>query len=128
MTSKQTIYTFHQAREKCPQGSAEAWRAFFSLYGPLAAQLLNFYAAGDPTGWERTVDSLTRNNFEGFRNMPQQSEREFLMAMRAETMEHAAAALANKVGETPPATKGLDLARVVKALEGSPLLHQEMIW
>src|ERR1051325_1150835 len=86
MNAKQTLVTFHRVREECEQGSADSWRAFLEFYTPLAFQLVALYAPDrSPRDqiWEQTISALAENNFERFRATERQSEREFLVDLRA---------------------------------------------
>ena len=47
MADKPAIYTFHKVREFGEQGSANAWRAFLNLYGPLCLRQLDLYFPDD---------------------------------------------------------------------------------
>src|ERR1700683_3800151 len=102
MAVKQTaILSFHQVRELCEQGSADGWRTFLNFYSPLCLHLLNIYAPGGAPVWERTLDALAQDNFQRLREMPRQSEREFLMDLRAELFERTLPVAEKSGGEAP---------------------------
>jgi hypothetical protein len=69
--------------------------------------------------------ALTQNNFERFRATARQSEREFLVDVRAMLYEQA---LAHEAAEAKAAKAPLDLERAGKIVAGLPLLHQEVLW
>src|ERR1700722_5001626 len=84
--NKQGVCTFHRVREQCEQSNPDAWRAFLAFYAPLCLHLLAMYspdaAAAEPV-WNRTLQTLGENNCERFRGTARQSEREFLLDVRA---------------------------------------------
>jgi hypothetical protein len=138
MTAKQqVVFTFHKVREEGEQGRAEAWRAFLDFYSPQCLHLLSIYApdvdeAARYAIWVKTLRALSENNFERFRATERQSEREFLVDVRALLFDTALAARRPQEGA---ATDGygagerlLDVERVGKILEGLPLMHQEVLW
>jgi len=127
--------TFQQVREQCEQGSAEAWRAFASLYGSLLAHLLDVYspagAESSPGIITRMLAVLTENDFARFRTTARQSEREFLIDIRALVLD---VALDNAAGPTPaesvetiPSAE-FSLESLGKLMDGLPLAHQEMVF
>jgi hypothetical protein len=130
-----TVLTFQQVREQCEQGGAEAWRAFANLYGPLLAHLVSMYS---PSGAEESssivkkmLAALTENDFALFRATARQSEREFLIDIRALLLDVALtsagdAAPADSV-ETKPSAE-FSLEQLGKLVEGLPLTHQEMVF
>ena len=134
------LYTFHKVREECEHLNADAWRAFLSMYGPLGAHLLAMYApapAAMASAWQNTLRQLTENHCERFRGMARQTEREFLVEVRALLLETLSSAFAS----TPPGEAGatvampdseakvkLDPESLAQLLEGLPLLHQEIIF
>lgn len=142
---KPGIYTFHHVREQCEQANAEAWRAFVTLYGPLSLHLLGMYAP-DGTAIDavmaKMLRALAENNFERFRGTTRQSEREFLLDVRAllfdMVVEEDAGSGARETAAVAPdgaAASGdaakkdkLNPERLATLLEGLPLLHQEMIF
>jgi hypothetical protein len=141
MTDKQPIvFTFHKIREEGEQANAGAWRAFLNFYSPLNLHLLNIYIPGgailDEAAksaiWAKTLAALTQNNFEKFRSTQRQSEREFLVDVRAMLFDEALAEVEARVSaatkDSSPTAPALDLERVGKILEGLPLMHQEVLW
>ena len=125
-----TAFTFHKVREQCEQGNADAWRAFLEFYTPLGMHLLKMYLPGDGPAasrvWEQTLAALAENDFQRFRATEKQSEREFLLDVRALLLDQAlqAAGAAQGVSEEPP----LDSDALGKLLDGLPLVHQEMLF
>ena len=131
-----TVLTFQQVREQCEQGNAGAWRAFVRLYGPLLAHLVAMYS---PAGAEASPDivsvrkmlaALTEDDFARFRATARQSEREFLVDIRALLLDIAldAGGGSNPVdpAETRPSAE-FSLEQLGKLMEGLPLTHQEML-
>jgi len=139
--NRTVLYTFHKVREQCEQANADAWRAFLSMYSPLAAHLLAMYAP-DPSAvqsvWRKTLQRLAENNFERFRGTARQTEREFLADVRAlllETLSQPVAPTSASDAAPARATEpdGANNAKLTpeslaRLLEGLPLLHQEMVF
>jgi len=132
MTDKQpVVFTFHLVREQCEQGSADAWRAFLDFYSPLFLHLLEIDGFGDTPVWERTLDALVDDNYQRFRATSRQSEREFLIDVRALLVDQALAEARKSAGAEASGGGGapvLNLGRVAQLVEGLPLLHQEILW
>jgi hypothetical protein len=144
MTAKQpAVFTFHKVREECEQGNAEAWRAFLNFYSPLCLHLLKIYGSDENEAarsaiWVKTLGALTENNFEKFRATARQSEREFLVEVRAllfdtalaqRRVQERAASSAGEASNSEGAGKpALNFERTSKIVEGLPLLHQEVLW
>jgi hypothetical protein len=138
MTAKpQAVFTFHKVREEGEQGRADAWRAFLNFYSPLSLHLLSIYApdvdeSARHSIWVKTLGALSENNFERFRATERQSEREFLVDVRALLFDTALAARRPREGSAADdgvaGKQVLDVERVGKILEGLPLMHQEVLW
>jgi hypothetical protein len=132
--NKAVLYTFHKVREQCEQANAEAWRAFLSMYSPLGAHLLAMYGpdtSASPNVWSKVLQKLAENNFERFRNTARQTEREFLVDIRAlllETLLGWDAASGNDVGAEANAAAAHATGNAKLSPEGLPLLHQEMLF
>jgi hypothetical protein len=128
------VLTFQQVREQCEQGSGEAWRAFVNLYGPLLAHLVEMYsragAEASPSVVNKMLAALTENDFARLRATARQSEREFLIDIRALLLDVAAASAGSGVSpasaETRPSAE-FTLEQLGKLMEGLPLTHQEML-
>jgi hypothetical protein len=128
MTSQpKTAYTFHKVREQCPAGNSEAWAAFLEFYTPLAMHLLKMYlpqgGAAPELVWEQTLAALSGDDFQRLRATEANSEREFLVDLRALLLDHALAASQPAIADA-----SLDLERLAKLLEGLPLLQREMLF
>jgi hypothetical protein len=133
MAAQPTVaFTFHKVREQCEQGSADAWRAFLDFYTPLGMHLLKMYLPSDgPEAsrvWEQTLAALAENDFQRFRATEKQSEREFLLDLRALLLDQAALHAAAAASAAPASAPLVDREAVGKLLEGLPLLHQEMLF
>ena len=139
--NKAILYTFHKVREQCEQANSDAWRAFLAMYGPLAGHLLAMYAPDltvAPGVWQKTLQRLAEKNFERFRGTARQTEREFLVDVRAlllETLSQLCATVpasdtsaASALQPSGPGNVAPTPESLAKLLEGMPLLHQEMIF
>jgi len=124
------VITFHKILSGCEAGNREAWQTFLSEYTPIALQLLAVYLPGTPEqrldGWSGAVRALSDGNFQGLRAFSHQSEREFLVDLRAHLLER----LSTEVRPTAdanhsPCPSPEALAAILKGL---PLLHQEIIF
>ncbi len=122
--------TFHRIRERCEAGDAQAWRAFLNDYTPVVFELTETYlptlAQPRERFWGDALGALTANRFEQLRSMSRQTEREFLVDLRAFVLER---------GAQSPLTSSDDSisrkptpAEVIRLLEGLPLVHQEVLF
>jgi hypothetical protein len=131
MAEKPAIYTFHKVREFGEQGNADAWRAFLNLYGPLCLRQVDLYFPGDSAAatalLERLLERLTENDFARFRAMPRQSEREFLIDVRALLLDLAAQEASARAG-APGGERVIDMEKLEKLLADLPLMHQEILF
>jgi hypothetical protein len=125
-------FTFHKVREQCEQGNADAWRAFLDFYTPLGVHLLKMYLPGDGPAaervWEQTLAALAENDFQRLRSTEKQSEREFLLDVRALLLDQALQAAGTAGVSQNVSAAPLDSEALGKLLEGLPLLHQEMLF
>ena len=124
-----TTFTFHRLRQECEQGAPAAWKAFLEFYSPLFLHLLSLYVPDDTKAasiWSDSLAALSLNNFESFRATARQSEREFLVDIRAVVINAAREQRAKETSETQAVP--LNVERVTKILEGLPLAHQEILW
>ena len=133
MAAQPTVaFTFHKVREQCEQGNADAWRAFLDFYTPLGMHLLKMYLPGDGPAaervWEQTLAALAENDFQRLRSTEKQSEREFLLDVRALLLDQALQAAGTAGVSQNASAEPLDSEALGKLLEGLPLLHQEMLF
>jgi hypothetical protein len=124
-----SIFTFHRIRQECELPGREPWRAFLDFYSSLLLRLLEIYLPENGARRRAIVEDLLRQlsagNFQRFRQTSRQSEREFLVDLRALLFEIAAPA----AGAASPANSALVSPDNVRPLlDGLPLLHQEMLF
>jgi hypothetical protein len=125
------LYTYHKIREQSEQGRAEAWRALLDFYAPVFFRLLEIHAAiparEAPPIVKKMLAELTANGFERIHASPRQSEREFLGDLRAVLLGAALDSAASQNSDVA-ATGSFDPEKIVKLLDGLPLLHKEMLF
>jgi len=132
VTDKQPdLFTFHRIREECEQASPEAWGAFLAFYAPACLRVLEIYgpirAESASQVLKRMLQDQAANGFEHFRATSRQSEREFLVEIRAAMLDLAVESVA---AESPPdAPNGApDFDSLTAILADLPLLHREMLF
>ena len=133
MTDKQpTAFTFHKVRQECEAAAPNAWAAFLNFYSPLFLHLASLYSSDEAAQgeiWGSTLAALSRNDFEAFRATGRQSEREFLVDVRAVFIRATRETIAAGPDAQPDAvTTALGMEKVAKIMEGLPLSHQEILW
>ncbi len=121
---------FQKILPGCEEGSPEAWRAFLGFYGPMATEILGVYTQWDADErlalWRECIGELSANDCAELKKLPHQSEREFLVAMRAHLQDRAAPRLeARKDAAEPPAPASESLTTL---LSGLPVIHQEVVF
>jgi hypothetical protein len=153
--SDKPLFTFHGIRERCEAGEATAWRAFLELYIPLFHRLLHIYSPHNTSPHDALAEDaipqnalpqeslhrplieeflrqLADNDFQRVRQSARQSEREFLVELRAVLLEIASAANTPEtsgLGSEEEVTPTKVTPETVKALlDGLPLMHQEMVF
>ena len=122
------LMTFHKILPGCEEGNPEAWRAFLENYTPTALQLFGVYSSWAPEVcwgcWHDALQALSANEGAILRRFSQQSEREFLVGLRAFLQDRAATKLkSSQDAADPPAPTVESLGGLLKGL---PLLHQEI--
>ncbi|MGH9353382.1 MAG: hypothetical protein ACRD2G_14675 [Terriglobia bacterium] len=123
------MLTFHTILAGCEAGDAAAWRAFLTDYTPAVHQLTRIYlpgAAHPEQLWKDALLALADSNFSALRGFEHQSEREFLLDLRAFYLSKSLPAL-------DPARDGKDFPEpdsrgVAEMLKGAPLVHQEVLF
>jgi hypothetical protein len=119
---------FHNVLPGCEEGNPEAWRAFLRDYTFTALQAFSIYTPWAPDarldGWRDALGGLTANNYEELRKFSHQSEREFLVGLRAFLQDWAATKVPPAGDATSPPTPTTDALTAL--LSGLPLLHQEI--
>ena len=122
------LMTFHKILPGCEEGNPEAWRAFLANYTPTALQLFGVYTPWASEArwgcWRDTLQALSANDGAVLRGFSHQSEREFLVGLRAFLQDRAATKLeSSQDSANPPAPT---VETVSGLLNGLPLLHQEI--
>jgi len=119
---------FHNILPGCEEGNPEAWRGFLANYTPIALELFSVYSPWAPDArldcWRDALRALSANECAILRGFSHQSEREFLVGLRAFLQDWAATKLesAQDVAD-PPAPTVQSLGAL---LSGLPLVHQEI--
>lgn len=125
------MLTLHNTLAGCEEGNGAAWKAFISSYTPIILRILGVYAPawGEDRReqvWHDSLRALAADNFQRLRTFDHQSEREFMVGLRAFVLEAGSNQL-DRVAEaeqapepTPDTVKGL--------LKGLPLLHQPVLF
>lgn len=120
--------TFHKILPGCEEGSPEAWRAFLADYSPLALQLFGVYTPWTPDArldcWRDALRALSANECATLRSFSHQSEREFLVHLRAFLHERAAAKLESAQDAADPPAPTIQTLGAL--LSGLPLVQQEI--
>ena len=125
------MLTFHKTLAGCEEGSRGAWGVFVATYTPVISRLLGVYAPAfneecKKHVWQKSLRLLCAGNFQRLRTFDHQSEREFVVDLRAFLLEAVACQLdaaADNEEAPPPAphtVKGL--------LKGLPLIHQLVLF
>ena len=112
----------------CETADAAAWSAFVADYTPLFLKLSRIYVprAAHEQMWAETLKALSDEDFNALRGFERQSEREFLVDLRAFHLRRSATALNNARGS--PEWPELTAASIASILKGVPLVHQEVIF
>jgi len=124
------LMTFHKTLPGCEQGDRDAWRLFLARYTPIVFQLFGVYLPGTPEQrwefWREAVRALCAGNYERLRAFSHQSEREFLVDVRAFLLDRVSAAIDSSLdAQAPP---GPTVETLGALLKGLPLLHQEIVF
>jgi hypothetical protein len=122
------LMTFHKVLPGCQEGNPEAWRVFIADYTPLALGLFEIYSSWTPEvcldNWRGALGSLRADDCAMLKGFPHQSEREFLVGLRAFLLDRVATRLdPAQDAVSPPAPTFEHLGTL---LHGLPLLHQEI--
>lgn len=123
------MLTFHKILAGCEAGDAAAWRAFVTDYTPLVDSLTRIYLPGarHPEHlWKDALRGLAADNFSPLRSFEHQSEREFLLDLRAFYLGKGQASLdpaLDSKDRPAPTASG-----VAEMLKGAPLVHQEVLF
>lgn len=122
------LMTFHKILPGCEEGNADAWRAFLANYTPTALQLFGVYSTWSPEArwdcWRDALQDLSANEGAILKGFSHQSEREFLVDLRAFLQDRAATKLESSRDSVDPPTPTVETVGAL--LNGLPLLHQEI--
>jgi hypothetical protein len=122
------LMTFHKILPGCEEGNPEAWRAFLANYTPTALQLFGVYSPWAPEArwdcWRDALQALSANESATMRGFSHQSEREFLVDLRAFLQDRAATKLESSQDSADPSAPTVEA--LGDLLSGLPLLHQEI--
>lgn len=123
------MLTFHKILAGCEAGDAADWRAFVTDYTPLIESLTRVYLPGAGRSerlWKDALAGLAADDFKLLKSFEHQSEREFLLDLRAFYLGKSQASLdpALDSKDVPPPTS----SSVGETLKSAPLVHQEVIF
>jgi hypothetical protein len=115
----------------CEAGQRDDWGAFLREYGPIAYAAFDLYLGPSYEGgrdkfWKRALSLLTENGFERLRQLEHQSEREFLVGLRALLLESANAGLNAQPETSAPPEPTVE--SVKRLLQGLPLVDQQVVF
>jgi hypothetical protein len=122
------LMTFHKILPGCEEGNPAAWRAFLADYTPMALQFIGVYSPWAPEAsldcWRDALHALSANECATLKSFSHQSEREFLVGLRAFLQDWTATRLESMQDcSAPPAPTAQTLGAL---LSGLPVLHQEI--
>jgi hypothetical protein len=124
------LMTFHKTLPGCEQGDPEAWKAFLTDYSSTGLSLLSVYSPWAPEArweaWRGALRTLSADNCAALRAFSHQSEREFLVDLRAFLQDWIATKLEpqpHAVDPPAPTVQALD-----GLLKGLPVVHQEIVF
>jgi hypothetical protein len=122
---------FHKTLVGCEEGSRGAWQGFVATHTPVMFRFLGVYAPAceeecKKQVWQKSLWLLCADNFQRLRTFDHQSEREFVVDLRAFLLEGVA-------NQLDPAADNRDAPQpspeAVKALlAGLPLNHQLVLF
>jgi hypothetical protein len=122
------LMIFYDTLPGCEEGNPEAWRAFVADYTSTALHFFGVYSpwAADVRmdNWREALRALCANEYATLKGFSHQSEREFLMGLRAFLQDWAIPRLdsTQDVAEPPAPT----VQTLGALLSGLPLLQQEV--
>jgi hypothetical protein len=125
------LLTFHKTLAGCEEGSRGAWQGFVTNYTPIIFRILGVYAPAcdeecQKHVWQEGLRLLCADNFERLRTFDHQSEREFMVDLRAFLLETGSNQL-DPVADTRDAPEPT-LDTVKDLLKGLPLIHQLVLF
>ncbi len=124
------LIIFQRILPGCEEGSPEAWRAFLGNYTPMAVEFLGVYTPWDAEArlavWRELLSEFCANDCAGLKGLPHQSEREFLVALRAFLQDRATPKLEARHDAAAPAAPNSE--SLTALLNGLPVVHQEVVF
>jgi len=122
------LMIFHTTLPGCEEGNPEAWKAFLADYTPIALELFGVYSPWDTEKrldcWRDALRALTADDCKILKAFSHQSEREFLVGLRAFLLDLAATKLESTQDATAPPAPTIEL--LGSLFTDLPLLHQEI--
>jgi hypothetical protein len=119
---------FHNILPGCEEGNVDTWRAFLGNYTPGALQLFTVYSPWPPdvrlNYWREALGVLSGNDCAAIKGFSHQSEREFLVDLRAFLQDFALTKLDPSQDAASPVAPTTETLTAL--LSGLPLLHQEI--
>lgn len=114
----------------CEEGNPDAWKTFLANYSPVALQVFSVYTPWSAdaclAGWGSALAELGANGCAALKGFSHQSEREFLVGLRAFLQDCASTRMdPEHDAQQPPAP---DVQTVRTLLSGLPLTHQEIVF
>jgi|GEM_PF-1031448 hypothetical protein len=123
------LLTFHKIVTGCEAGEREAWRAFLADYTPLILQLSRIHLPRCPDSmhlWQQLLDEVCAENFKILHSFGHQSEREFLIDLRAFLLMKGNSFAWGT--DNPTDLDSLTVEQLRELVKGLPLLHQEVLF
>jgi len=119
---------FHNILPGCEEGNPEAWRAFLKDYTSTALAIMGVYSDWPQDArlnfWREALQALSADDCAKLKSFSHQSEREFLVGLRAFLQDAAAEKLEGARNVVSPAAPSRETLGAL--LNGLPLLHQEI--
>jgi hypothetical protein len=122
------LITFHKILPGCEEGNPEAWRAFLTDYTPMALQFFSVYSPWAPDArvdsWRDALRALSADEYAVLKGFSHQSEREFLVGLRAFLQDWIAARTQSLQDAADPPAPTVETLSAL--LSGLLLSHQEI--
>jgi hypothetical protein len=120
--------TFHKILPGCEEGNPEAWRAFLADYTPMALQFFGIYSPWAPEVrmdyWRDALHALGANECATLKGFSHQSEREFLVGLRAFLQDWISTHVESPQDSADPPAPTVETLGAL--LSGLPLIHREI--
>src|SRR5208283_5239407 len=122
------LLTFHKILPGCEEGNLDAWKAFLGDYTSMALHFFDVYTPWAPgaawDNWRDALGALRANEFAALKGFSHQSEREFLVGMRAFFQDWAVGRVESSQDAADPPAPTVETLDAL--LKGLPLAHQEI--